>query len=464
MISDLDIETGDIVTEIPKKTPTFTRKNLARLAQSPSQGLRTFFGGETSSYFSGNPITNAPRLVQRNLPYNQSRNIFEIKNKYGIKKLKMMHLVSNDFFHVMLRAPTIVSLTALVSLWTMGILIFAQLYIWADARNPHVDCGLATSGDGQTIPWHTAFAFSLETSTTVGYGLPGGSGAFFENCPYVQVTIFFQMVMSMIFNAFLLSFLFMRFARSENRSNQLLFTDKAVIRFDEKGKIVFEVKVYDHDSKHPLIESHVRMYAVHASADRNYSELRIVRPNDELGSTLIASIPTTVTHHIDAYSALLPPKFRGVRNVVNNHGMPLREIDSITGSRDGVSCPVCGELFGTTDRLKKHIDFCKIVEENDEYPIIGTHRELNDEDVLRLLDKKSPTLSLEHIRKYCEKSKIEIVVMVEGINPLTSSTFQALQSYKSQDIVFGGRFVPLFTENNEVDLELFHEITVVGEN
>jgi hypothetical protein len=69
----------------------------------------------------------------------------------------------------------------------------------------HVDCGLG-GPDGALITNYGAFAFSLETCTMVGYGLPGGTNTFFENYPEIQTGIYFQMLLSMISNAFVFAF------------------------------------------------------------------------------------------------------------------------------------------------------------------------------------------------------------------------------------------------------------------
>lgn len=75
-----------------------------------------------------------------------------------------------DWFHVFLRLPTYVSVTLLLSIWTLFILIFAKIYVGIDTSNNALDCGL---GDpGTPIAWGTAFAFSLETCTTVGCKQP----------------------------------------------------------------------------------------------------------------------------------------------------------------------------------------------------------------------------------------------------------------------------------------------------
>lgn len=55
----------------------------------------------------------------------------------------------------------------------------------------------------------------------------------------------------------------------------------------------------------------------------------------------------------------------------------------------------------------------------------------------------------------------EIMVVVEAIEPMVSGTFQALQSYKIEDVVFGGRFAPCMSQSDGrifVDFDNFHKI------
>ena len=109
-----------------------------------------------------------PRLIARNLPYHQSRNnmaVQSLKNHSHVYPLLL-----RDWFHVFLRLPTYFSVTLLLSVWTLFILIFAGIYVGIDTSNNLVNCGL---GDpGFPITWGTAFAFSLETCTTVGCKQP----------------------------------------------------------------------------------------------------------------------------------------------------------------------------------------------------------------------------------------------------------------------------------------------------
>merc|ERR1711971_959771 len=103
-----------------------------------------------------------------------------------------------------------------------------------------------------------------ETATTVGYGLPSSSNAFFEEgCSHVQVSIFFQMVFCMLFNAFMFAFFHSQLSKSETQSIQLVFSNKLVIgvkKDKNKNQVYASVRCYDLDSAYPLVEAHARMY------------------------------------------------------------------------------------------------------------------------------------------------------------------------------------------------------------
>merc|ERR1711865_953737 len=102
----------------------------------------------------------------------------------------------------------------------------------------------------------------METATTVGYGLPDGSNAFFEpGCARIQTSIYFQMIFNMMFNAFMFAFFYSQLSKSETRSVQVVFSDKLVISLDEDSNTISaRVRCYDLDSAHPLVEAHTRMY------------------------------------------------------------------------------------------------------------------------------------------------------------------------------------------------------------
>ena len=401
-----------------------------------------------------------PRLVERNLPFDQSKNKVHITHRHS--RHALYKLLSYNWFHVFLRLPTKYSLLLLLALWTFLILFFALLYYLVDGSNPNLDCGLGNAPP-YSISYGGAFAFALETCTTVGYGLPGGTNAFFENCPAIQTVIYFQMVLSMMSNAFLFAFFFARLAKSESRAVQVVFSEKCVVRSTDTEKVVLQFRVYDVDASHAIVEAHVRLYALlkHKDADGHPQlvSLRLLSPNDDLGGVLFLSIPTVVTHEVDMHSALSPSTSQKYR--LPSGGLLLRQVDGLTGNRDDFLCPVCGETYGDMTRLYQHVQYNQLMEKKDDVPIKHSHR---DTSLVKLEELHQSPVNLLELKDNLALQ--ELLCVVEGIDPLTSGTFQALHSYTPEDICWGGRFVPCLTSTKEmkstfVDLELFHEVEMV---
>jgi hypothetical protein len=108
--------------------------------------------------------SDCPRIIHRNMGFNQSRNSVYIRQKNAL--LKIWTLVQHDWFHAFLRIPTWKSLASLLSLWTLMIIIFAGIYMAVDREKPELNCGLGAAGS--PIAFGPAFAFSLQTCTTGG--------------------------------------------------------------------------------------------------------------------------------------------------------------------------------------------------------------------------------------------------------------------------------------------------------
>ena len=272
----------------------------------------------------------------------------------------------------------------------------------------------------------------------------------------IQVSIFTQMVWSMMFNAFLFAFFFSLLSKSEFRSSQIIFTNKLLVNVDKGNnnkaegngnKAYVRLQCYDIDSAHPLVEAHARMYVLDHKLKMH--PLRLMDPNDDLGGVLYPSVPADIVHHIDHHSALSPRKLPLVER---SNGLVLRSIDSYTGNRDEIICPVCGEAYGTYKRLQKHVEFNAMIEAKEGFPKEKSHCGFVLPDI--------EPLTLDEVRKHIEKSFSEIVVVVEAIDPQLSGTFQSLQSYKYEDIVFGAEFAKCMSfkgENFTVDMKKFHK-------
>ena len=122
-----------------------------------SQRVRTNSNRHYSNVF-------LPRLVDRNFPYHQSKNQIAVKNLH--QDSGVVQLLLKDWFHVFLREHVLKSVTLLLVIWTVVILIFAAIYVKVDGDYLEKNCGLGEPGT--PIEFGTAFAFSLETCTTVG--------------------------------------------------------------------------------------------------------------------------------------------------------------------------------------------------------------------------------------------------------------------------------------------------------
>ncbi|CAB9503285.1 rectifier potassium channel 2 [Seminavis robusta] len=448
------------------RSPSPFRRHSLRMVPPP----RPRFGiGTTAHMLPTSSLSPAKtvfsskhRLIKRNLPFYQSKNTLRVTNQHS--ELRLFSLLFNDWFHVGLRLNLWLSLFLLLSVWTICILIFAAIYMRIDRDRLDENCGLGAPG--QPIQLGPAFAFSLETCTTVGYGLPNGTNAFFENqCPDIVVAIYFQMVWSMMFNAFLFAFFFARIAKCESRGIQVIFSNKAIIsNRPDVPYPCFSFRVFDVDGSFPVVEAHVRMYVVTQKSPIPIP-LRIVIPNDDYGSMLMLSLPSQVVHAMDAYSPMVPQaKPRCLASPTVPHGgLHLRQVDALTNNRDDVICPVCGESYGTVERLIKHGKFNSMTETHDDIPFRGSHREVDWDDWARLLEK-STTWSLQQLEQFFRSDISEVLCIVEGIDPLASGTFQAIQSYQVEDIHFGeAHFADCvcldINQSLVVDLDFFHKIT-----
>ncbi len=425
---------------------------------------------ETKNTFIDAELDNIPRLIKRNLPFKQSKQELAIANKSTFKGLRVQRLLSQDWYHVFLRQNTALSVLFLLIIWTSVILLFALIYMKIDSEDPMKDCGLG--GAGKPIKFGPAFAFSLETCTTVGYGLPNGTNGFFEDeCGKLQTAIYFQMVFSMLFNAFLFAFLFARLARCDQRGAQVVFSDKAIVE-KRHGKWLFHVRVYDFDSSQPVVEAHVRMYCV---SWRDYEKqtrelvqphllhsMRILQPDDDRGAMLYTSIPLNITHQIDVFSPLYPKCYKKDAHRLDPGGLTLREIDQYVNNT-GITCPACGETFGCHTHVKRHINYNAMVESMEpKLPIVGSHR---DPDLVQPFLEEPQEVTEMDLREALRDK--EIMVVVEGIEPTVSGTFQALQSYNIKDIVFGGRFTPCMSQQGgkvTINTDAFHKIIPPGED
>jgi hypothetical protein len=259
---------------------------------------------------------------------------------------------------------------------------------------------------------------------SVGYTLPSGSNAFFENCVGIQTLIYMQMVFSMMFNAFLFAFFYTSIAKADTRGTQILFSSKAIVSIVDE-QVRFQVRMYDVDATNPVVEAHIRMYAV-TKTKPVPKRLRLLQPNDEFGSMLFLSLPAVASHHVDIYSLLHPPRV----TPVNPSGLTLRQADSAISSRQEVICPICGEDYGTYERWVSHVKYMIIVETNGRHKKSSClHTSLPKSDYMAAPpDNATATLDVSELQAHFAQEISEVICVVEGIEPISSGTFSAVST------------------------------------
>ncbi|KAF4666693.1 G protein-activated inward rectifier potassium channel 2 [Perkinsus olseni] len=373
------------------------------------------------------------RLLNRERPMKQSSDTMKIDRKNQLQSLYM-----SDFFHSVLDINTNMLIAGILFFYMMVVAMFAALWLLIDEP-----CGAQFGGS-----YLRAFYLSMETQATVGFGAPD---QYFSDCTSGVVVLSMQCCVTVLINASIIGLLYTRLSRGGKRAETILFSDKAVIRTGSDGRPYFMFQIVEM-RKHQLIEAHVRCYFFsHRGRYRFVGEyMRLNRPNDELGASVLLAMPTLVIHSIDRYSPLMPPSQR--------HDTfpfpPLRECDGLQGSRDDYSCPTCGETFHTKVDLRAHIVYNQVNDEINGVPPEHSHRLPPEAETAiegsvsaRSVGDRSQA---ERIYDYLSRSGYwEVVVLVEGIEGNTSSTLQARHSYTIDDLVVNAAFAPCVTTGDD---------------
>lgn len=111
------------------------------------------------------------RLLRRDAPFRQSTGRI-----YMHRTGAALGLALSDVFHVALAMPYFLLTLLCMMAYTTVMLAFAVLYVLIEG--PETDCGIAPIGERPTF--YHAFAFSMETLTTIGYGVPQSGANFLQ--------------------------------------------------------------------------------------------------------------------------------------------------------------------------------------------------------------------------------------------------------------------------------------------
>ena len=103
--------------------------------------------------------------------------------------------------------------------------------------------------------WTSAFLFSLETQTTIGYG----GRQITPDCPEGVVCLIIQCIIGLLISSTMLGLIFAKASRPHKRSSTIMFSRHAVIG-PRNGKLYLMFRIADL-RKRQLIESHIRVFS-----------------------------------------------------------------------------------------------------------------------------------------------------------------------------------------------------------
>ncbi|DBA04721.1 TPA: hypothetical protein N0F65_004358 [Lagenidium giganteum] len=358
------------------------------------------------------------RFVDRQGRFHQSLGRYNVKRIGG----DWRKIYYDDFFHTVINTRTSRIITGIFVAYTFIIFFFAMAYL--HVSETQVDCHVGVS----TLM--EAYVFSLETIMTIGYGAPTND-IFYGGCTSMATLLTLESFAGIFLDSICIGMFFARFARANKRANTVLFTNSAVIR-KIRGEYYLMFQVCER-RKHQLVEAHVRCYAMrHNVATNGVSEnlyqcyqMRLQQPDDDCGAMMLLVLPQVVVHRIDPWSPLFPPECLPDGHHPNYcPAFPdptQRMVDIENGNRDGGANPT--KPF------------------------------------------KTPTKA--QIMNHLRRSELEVVVILEGIDSLTSNTMQARHSYTDEDIAWDFTFENCVSKTHEgvlVNFDKFHMLKPVPDN
>lgn len=339
-----------------------------------------------------------------------------------------------DLFHTLvnLKLKLLICLFAVV--YFLAFSLLAGLF-WSINE----DCGL-----GMEHPVE-AFAFAVETWLTIGYGLPETPGPYLHDCWRAVMIITGQGIVGLVLNAFLVGLVLTRVQSGSKRGCSLIFSDKAVIR-EVGGRLYLMMQVCEMRTTQ-LLEAHVRAYVIRNPAFASEMpvdapqafELRLTRPDDDLGSYVLPVLPTIIVHEIDACSPLGPPSADDPLRSRHWTRPPQRAVDASCGSRNALWCRTCGDQFSSLEMLEAHMEYWA---EQDR--LAGAVERPHQKPQRCSADPLLQEVWRRKVRKTVGQGWFEILVVLEGVEGTTSSTVQARHSYVAEDLVWDHTFAPIF--------------------
>jgi hypothetical protein len=261
------------------------------MSRSPLIDSPHSLGGSVSVDIGGTPpgsvdgdLSDAPppaagdaekkwRFLTRSRPFRQSNGALNLR-RVGRPTLYW----ATDWVHSLLNRSTRELTVYLFVVYVLSFLLFVPFYWWCNAA-----CGF------EFRTFRDALFVSVETMTTVGYGLPTN---YMNGCVEGMLVLTVQSVLSAVVGAVVVGGFWLRVSRVQARASTVVFSDKAVVQ-EIRGSLYFMFQVCEL-RKHQLVEAHVRCYALQQKPSFAALTMRLQRPDDQLNSLLLLAVPAIV--------------------------------------------------------------------------------------------------------------------------------------------------------------------------
>ncbi|XP_016413215.1 G protein-activated inward rectifier potassium channel 2-like, partial [Sinocyclocheilus rhinocerous] len=206
--------------------------------------------------------------------------------------------------------------TTLVDLkWRFNLFIFVLVYTvtwlffgfmwWLIA---YIRGDLEHIGDNQWTPcvnnlnsFVTAFLFSIETETTIGYG----HRVITDKCPEGIVLLLVQSVLGSIVNAFMVGCMFVKISQPKKRAETLVFSTNAVISIRD-GRLCLMFRVGDLRNSH-IVEASIRAKLIKSKQTKEGEFIPLNQTDMNVGydtgdDRLFLVSPLIICHEINQHS------------------------------------------------------------------------------------------------------------------------------------------------------------------
>lgn len=455
------------------------------------------------------------RFLDRHAVFWQSRghwNVRRVASEHSgqLRKLYML----NKYHSFIDGGGLMIQVAIYAAVYVLSFLVFAVVNLLISEK-----CGLRINGK-----FVRAYYLAVESMVTIGYGLPD---PYYNNCWEGTVALTLQCLVAYFWNALVIGSVFLRMTRPQSRAATVLFSDKAVIQ-QINGSFYFMFRLCEakhHDLVQAHVRCYCIRHDRKGEKVYSVVPMRLQQPDDDHGAQLMLTLPTKVIHRIDNWSPL-SPLWNYHRHKRSGHHasvkapslvlerafwaysypeVPMRQVDADQGDRDTCVCTVCGSSFAKVEQLRRHMEYNAIQDELNEVPMELRHTKFSKAEMRSwgwtIVDKKGPESPPSAMRTqtfeeeeatavdsneeeetnpvvsadavsatradmypFLTERFLEVVVLVEGVEPTTSGICQARHSYLfPEDVLWDMDFEDCTTVGTDgsfvgVDLSRFHKL------